>query len=75
MQFIPLDEPRIRPTPPATVQLREPILIPEAARDGEAVEIARVLDNAKAAPMLRKNVMTIVPVYSGEAILSSRMSR
>jgi hypothetical protein len=36
MQFIPLEEPRMRPTPPATEQLREPTFTPEAALAGDS---------------------------------------
>jgi hypothetical protein len=48
MQFIPFDDPRMRPMPPATVQLRDPIFTPEAAWDGTAPGAAKMPNDAKA---------------------------
>jgi hypothetical protein len=47
MQFIPFEEPRIRPIPPATLQLSEPIFTPELAMDGVAARSAQTAREAK----------------------------
>src|SRR5688572_11939331 len=73
MQFIPFEEPRIRPTPPATVQLREPIFMPEAALAGKSA--GRGVSKARKAAKDLKFFMVLSWRWLGEIIIARIMAK